>query len=170
MKKFVTFIAVLLAGATAFAQVHIGAGYLQQNNDYANGKDSDTALNGFAASEAAVMVVHSADDDVIEITYGYDKFFDKYGDDDRFTFVRFEDRGHNEIFNDPENTYKDEFNAGFDKWLETLGYDYKAEENKDRFTKDKAAYITENLDHARWSNRLDEALFARFLAFYDEAI
>ena len=131
---------------------------------------ANTALNGFAASEAAVMVVHSADDDVIEITYGYDKFFDKYGDDDRFTFVRFEDRGHNEIFNDPDNTYKDEFNAGFDKWLETLGYDYKAEENKDRFTKDKAAYITENLDHARWSNRLDEALFARFLAFYDEAI
>ncbi len=49
MKKFVTFIAVLLAGATAFAQVHIGAGYLQQNNDFANGKDSDTALNGFYA-------------------------------------------------------------------------------------------------------------------------
>lgn len=47
MKKFVTFIAVLLAGATAFAQVHVGAGYLQQNNDYANGNDNDTALNGF---------------------------------------------------------------------------------------------------------------------------
>ena len=49
MKKFVTFIAVLLAGATAFAQVHIGAGYLQQNNDFANGNDNDTALNGFYA-------------------------------------------------------------------------------------------------------------------------
>ncbi len=49
MKKFVTFIAVLLAGATAFAQVHIGAGYLQQNNDFAKGNDNDTALNGFYA-------------------------------------------------------------------------------------------------------------------------
>ncbi len=95
---------------------------------------------------------------------------EKYKDDPRFTFMRFEDRGHNEIFNDPANTYKDEFNAEFDKWLETLGYDYKAEENKARFVEDKAGYITEHLDHAEWSDRLDEELFSQFLEFYDNAI
>ena len=130
----------------------------------------NTAMDGFAASDASVMVVHSADDNVIEIGYGYDKFYRKYKDDPRFTFVRFDDKGHNDILNDPEDTYKDEFNAEFDNWLETLDYDYKAEENKDRFIADKSEYITKNLDHARWSSRLDEDLFASFLEFYDKAI
>ena len=72
---------------------------------------SNTAMDGFAATDAAIMIVHSADDDVIGIEYGYDKYYKKYKDDSRFTFIRFEDRGHNEIFNDPANTYIDEFNA-----------------------------------------------------------
>lgn len=131
---------------------------------------ANTSMDGFAASDAAVMIVHSADDDVIEIEYGLDKYYEKYKDDSRFTFIRFEDRGHNDILNKPDDTYKDEFNAGFDEWLETLDYDYKAEENRDRFTEEKAEYITKNLDHARWSSRLDEDLFARFLNFYDQAI
>ena len=131
---------------------------------------ANTAMDGFDAADAFVMIVHSADDDVIGIEYGCDKYYKKYKDDTRFTFIRFEDRGHNEIFNDPENTYKDEFNAAFDQWLGTLDYDYKSEENRDRFIKEKADYITENLDHARWSNRLDGDLFARFLEFYDMAI
>ncbi|MCR4739791.1 MAG: alpha/beta fold hydrolase [Lachnospiraceae bacterium] len=129
-----------------------------------------TAMDGFDSTDAKVMIVHSADDHVIGIEYGCDKYFEKYKDDPRFTFLRFEDRGHNDIFNDPLNTYKDEFNAGFDKWLETLDYDYKAEENRERFTKEKADYITENLDHVRWSSRLDRELTARFLKFYDQAI
>ena len=76
----------------------------------------------------------------------------------------------NEVFNNPDNTYKDEFNAEFDKWLESLDYDYKAEENKERFKEDKAKYTTENLDHAKWSTRLDEELFVQFLDFYNTAI
>ncbi|MCR5733469.1 MAG: alpha/beta fold hydrolase [Lachnospiraceae bacterium] len=131
---------------------------------------ADTAMEGFEATDAPVMIVHSADDDVIGIEYGCDKYYEKYKYDSRFTFLRFENRGHNEIFNDPENTYKDEFNAPFEKWLETLDYDYNAEENKERFIEDKAEYITENLDHVRWSTRLDKDLFAGFLDFYDGAI
>ncbi|MCR5824193.1 MAG: alpha/beta fold hydrolase [Lachnospiraceae bacterium] len=131
---------------------------------------SKTAMDGFKATDASVMIVHSADDGVIGIEYGCDKYYEKYKDDPRFTFLRFEDRGHNEIYNDPADTYQDEFNAEFDKWRENLGYDYKAEENKPRFAEDKARYITENLDHDRWSNRLDEKLFARFLEFYETAI
>lgn len=78
------------------------------------------------------MIVHGADDGVIGMEYGLDKFYEKYKDDPRFKFIRFEDRGHNEIFNDPANTYKDEFNAGFDDWLTTHDYDHKAEENRER--------------------------------------
>ena len=131
---------------------------------------SNTAMNGFENTDASILVLHSADDNVIGIEYGYDKYYEKYKDDPRFTFIRFEDRGHNEVFNNPDNTYKDEFNAEFDKWLESLDYDYKAEENKERFKEDKAKYTTENLDHAKWSTRLDEELFVQFLDFYNTAI
>ena len=131
---------------------------------------ANTAMDGFEATDASIMIVHSADDDVIGIEYGLDKYYEKYKNDPRFTFLRFEDRGHNEIFNDPADSYKDEFNAGFDDWLKTLDYDYKAEENKERFTEDKAGYITEHLDHDRWSSRLDQDLFAGFLDFYDETV
>ncbi len=131
---------------------------------------TNTAMDGFDSTDAAVMIVHSADDDVIGIEYGLDKYYEKYRDDSRFTFIRFEDRGHNEILNNPDDTYKDEFNARFDPWLETLDYDYNAVINKDRFIEDKANYITENLDHERWSHRLDEGLFARFLEFYNQQV
>ena len=131
---------------------------------------ANTAMDGFEATKAPVMIVHSEDDGVIGIEYGCDKYYEKYKDDSRFTFIRFTDRGHNEIFNDPENTYKDEFDAEFDSWVETLDYDYKSEENKERFISDKAEYITEHLDHIRWSNRLDESLFDDFLDFYDKAV
>lgn len=126
----------------------------------------NSALDGLSASEAAVMVVHSADDNVAPIEYGYDMFYEKYKDNPRFSFVRFEDRGHS-YFNSDE-TYVDAFNAEFDKWLETLDYDYSAEENKARFTEDKADYIHNNLDREKWCNRLDVELFQDFVDFYDE--
>ena len=127
-------------------------------------------MDGFEATDAAVMIVHSADDDVIGIEYGCDKYYKKYKDDPRFTFLRFEDRGHNGILNDPDDTYVDELNADFKVWLDSLGYDYGSEENKERFIEDKANYLTGNLDHARWSSRLDMDLFAQFLSFYDRAV
>ena len=131
---------------------------------------TNTAMDGFDSTDASVMIVHSADDAVIGIEYGLDKYYEKYKDNPRFSFIRFEDKGHNGILNDSTNTYKDEFNAEFDKWLETLDYDYEAKENKNRFIEDKADYITEHLDHTKWSNRLDEELFSKFISFYDEAI
>ena len=147
---------------TPFIRIH----ELFQYGRYA----SNTAMDGFDSTDAAVMIVHSADDDVIGIEYGYDMYYEKYQNNPRFAFIRFEDRGHNGIFNDPENTYIDEFNAEFDTWLETLDYDYNAEDNIERFKEDKAKYIAESLDHVRWSTRLDEGLFTRFLDFYNDAI
>ena len=125
---------------------------------------SHTAMDGFDASEAAVMVVHSEDDGVIPIEYGLDLYYGKYKDDSRFVFMRLEDKGHNYVFN--ERTYTDEFNAGFNEWRETLDYDPAVE--KDRFAADKAEYIHQNLDGEKWSHRLDEEMFEKFLRFYDE--
>jgi hypothetical protein len=64
-------------------------------------------------------------------------------------------------------TYINQFNAEFDKWLETLDYDYSIDENKERFAADKADYIHQNLDREQWCNMLDTELFERFVKFYD---
>ena len=50
---------------------------------------SNTAMDGFAASEAAVMIVHSEDDTTVPIRYGYDIYYAEHADDP--DFVRVED-------------------------------------------------------------------------------
>lgn len=127
---------------------------------------SNTAMDGFAATGASVMIVHSSDDNMVPIEYGYDIYYEKYKDDPRFRFIRFEDKGHNYVYNDM--TYVNAWNAAFDKWLETLDYDYNAAENKERFEADKADYIHSHLDRDKWCNMLNTELFENFVQFYDE--
>ena len=127
---------------------------------------ANTAMDGFAASDSAVLILHSSDDTVVPTDYGYDVFYEKYKDDPRFSFVRLEDKGHDYVYHD--TSYVDEFNAEFDKWRETLDYDYKAEENKERFSADKAEYLHNNLDRNRWGNMLNLELFEKFVRFYDD--
>lgn len=128
---------------------------------------SNTALDGFSWSNAAVMIVHSFDDETVPVEYGYDIYYKKYKDDSRFHFVPLENKGHN-YFND--DTYRNTFNAEFDNWLETLDYDYDTAENKDRFADDKANYIYHNLDREKWCDSLDSELFANFVDFFDKHI
>lgn len=70
-------------------------------------------------------------------------------------------------FGGGHNTYKDEFNVEYDQWLETLGYDHTAEENKERYAQDRAEYIHDHLDREMWSDRLDEELLDQLVDFYD---
>lgn len=127
---------------------------------------SNTALDGFSNTEAAVMAVHSSDDDVVPIKYGYDKYYEKYKDDPRFSFIRLEDAGHSYVYRDM--TYVNEFNSAFDEWLEELDYDYNAAGNRERFMTDKAGYIHNNLDRDKWTDLLNKELFEKFGNFYDE--
>lgn len=129
---------------------------------------SNTAMDGFEASNTAVMIVHSEDDGVVPIEYGLDRFYEKYKDDKRFVFLRLKDKGHNYIFDD--HTYLDTYNKEFDEWLKTLDYDYNAKENRERFKKDKADYTHQHLDRSKWCNMLDTELFAEFLSFYNDNI
>ena len=55
---------------------------------------SCSALDGFNASDAGIMIVHSRDDSVVPIEYGYDKFYAAYGSDSRFCFIEYADSGH----------------------------------------------------------------------------
>ena len=57
-----------------------------------------SVLEGVAATEARVMFVHSEDDSMIPVEISYDRYHAAYANDPRFTFIHFEDRGHNYIF------------------------------------------------------------------------
>lgn len=127
---------------------------------------SASALNGFDASDAAVMIVHGSEDDFVPSSIGYDIYYSRYSDDPRFSFILLEGSGHNYVFDDM--TYINAFNAEFDEWLNTLGYDYKAKENLDKFSADKAEYIHNNLDREQWSHKLNTELFEEFVRFFDE--
>lgn len=53
-----------------------------------------TAIKGFEKSECRVMVVHGAKDRTVPIEYGYEAFYQKYAQDERFVFLKYSDRDH----------------------------------------------------------------------------
>ncbi len=63
---------------------------------------SYSCMGGFEASDAGVMIVHSEDDEVVSFENHYGLFYEKYKNDPRFVFVRYEDRGHNGLFRSNE--------------------------------------------------------------------
>lgn len=120
-----------------------------------------SALDGFENSDADIMVIHSSDDTVVPLQYGYGRYIEKYKDDSRFTFVRFENHGHNGIFQaDAGKEYLKKFNQDFEKYAASFDNELTAE--------GKAEYITAHLDKSR-AYELDMDLFEKILAFYDES-
>ena len=77
---------ILLPGAQLWERLRFGS---------AAGK---TALEGFAASEARVLVVHGTADAEVPITSGLERWEAVYGDDPRFTFLRIEGADHGGVF------------------------------------------------------------------------
>lgn len=53
-----------------------------------------SAIKGFENSDCGVMIVHGEQDDTIPIGYGYEAYYEKFADDDRFIFKKYPDRDH----------------------------------------------------------------------------
>ena len=120
-----------------------------------------SVLDGLAATDAKVMLLHSEDDDMVPVGISYNHFFAAYGDDPRFTFVHFDDRGHNYLFCDPaRQAYVNAFNAKADAYVAAHG---------PLNDEDRAAYYNEHLDlHQLYP--LDLELMAQMIALYDNSI
>lgn len=127
------------------------------------GKYADySALKGFENSDADIMILHSSDDTVVPPQYGYDRYIEKYENDSRFTFVRFEDHGHNGIFqSNTSREYNEQFNQEFRQYAASLENGLTAEI--------KAEYIAAHFDKSK-AYTLDTELLGKILAFYDESI
>ncbi len=53
-----------------------------------------SACEGFANSKAKVMVIQSSDDPTVFASSGYDRYYEKFANDERFIFKMYSDRGH----------------------------------------------------------------------------
>ena len=98
---------------------------------------------------------------MIPIEMSFDRYYEKYGDDDRFTFVRFEDRGHNYVFcSEARRKYVEEYNVVAEAYSERVG----------EMTEEmRAAYYEENFDKHK-GYELDEQLMLQMLEFYNSSL
>lgn len=120
-------------------------------------------LESLERSTADVLIYHSADDDLIPIELSYDKYYEKFADNERFTFVRFEDRGHNYIFNSAESLeYREKVNADYKKYVESIGEENVTPEIR-------LDFIKKNVDRMKFFE-LDSETMEQMLEFYDNCI
>lgn len=118
-----------------------------------------SAIDGFAESNAGIMVLHSKDDTSVLPENGYDKFYDVYGDNSRFSFIEYEDRGHGYIYySEDARNYRDQLNKDYTAYVEANGGEYSAEI--------KAAFMEKNLDKSK-CYEFDYDLMEQILEFYD---
>lgn len=117
-----------------------------------------SACNGFANSDAKVMIIHSSDDPTVFAENGYDRYYEKFSDDDRFVFKMYSDRGHAYPVN------SDEGRACRTKIKE--GY-FEVVKNEGEAAGE--AYIQATLDRSGCM-KLDEALMDEIEALFCSAI
>ena len=121
------------------------------------------ALESLEQSTADVLIYHSADDDVVPIEISYDRYYEKFADNERFTFVRFEDKGHNAILiSEAAMEYRNEYNR--------IGNEYVSQFAEGEFTDEmRLEYIKANFDRTK-GNELDSEMMTQMLEFYDSCI
>lgn len=121
-----------------------------------------TCEEGFDKSEADIMIIHSEDDSMVSFENQYQRFYDKYNSNSRFNFISYKDRGHDYVYySDTTKQYRDELNADFKTYIDSLGTELTAEI--------KAKYMNENLDKAQLFD-LDEEVMEKIISFYNSSL
>lgn len=117
------------------------------------------AIDGFAASGAGIMVIHSQDDTVVPAKYGYDKFYETYGDSEDFCFIEYQDRGHSYLYySDASAGCREQLNEDYIAYVEANGGEYNEAV--------KTEFMEKYLDKSKCF-ALDYDLMAQILTFYD---
>ena len=121
-----------------------------------------SAIDGFANTDAKIMIVHSEDDPTVPIKYGYDKYYEVYGNDERFIFKHYDDKDHSNIYKSREwIEYYDEFMDNVEEY----------EENNPKATNQMVIdYINQNLDREKLINRLDYELMDEIVDLFNSCL
>ncbi len=123
---------------------------------------SMSILNSLASTEVPALFVHSEDDEMIPVEISFDRYYEQFSGDERFSFIRYKDKGHNFIFcSENRKAYVEEYNKGANAYTESMGGTLTEEQ--------AAAYIRENFDKKK-GFELDAELMAQMLEFYNNCI
>lgn len=130
---------------------------------------SNTAMDGFEASDATVLIGHSADDTTVPKKYGYDIYYAAYEKDARFRFVLFENNGHDTFYYTDD--YREYYGGLAEKWSEYKSeyqsYADLTDEEKDEILTD---WLDEHFDRSKYIHALDSNLLSQITDFYINAI
>ena len=117
-----------------------------------------SVMDSLEATDVPAMFIHSADDEMIPIEISFDRYYEKFSNNDRFTFIRYEDRGHSYIFLSPDrSTYIDAYNADANAYEEAMG----------KLTPEMVAAYHENHFDMHKGYPVDAELMQQMLALYD---
>ena len=117
-----------------------------------------SACDGFANSDAKVMIIHSSDDPTVFAENGYDRYYEKFSDNDRFVFKMYSDRGHSYPVNSDEGrACRTKIKDGYFEVVKNEGIEAGE------------AYIQATLDRSGCM-KLDEALMDEIEALFCSAI
>lgn len=118
---------------------------------------SMSILESVESVDVPVMFIHCADDRMIPISTSFDRYYEKFSNDSKYSFVKFEDRGHNYLcFSDEARNYRNEYNQACNLYAQSV----EEVTNEMWFS-----YDSKNFDTKR-AFQLDEELMSKILEFY----
>ncbi len=121
---------------------------------------SVSAIKGMEKTDAGIMIVHSKDDTTVPTEYGYDKFYEAFGDNERFRFVLYEDKGHDYLFySEAAWAYREQLNKDYKSYVEDNGREHNAET--------KEAFMNEYLDKKKCFEP-DPVLMEQIIEMFDD--
>lgn len=112
-----------------------------------------SSIKGLKKSKCNCLIIHSEDDETIDMDYGYNKYYAEFKDDTRFGFIKYTNRGHGFIF------LKDD--------AREMVYTF---EEKYKKSKNKEDVIKEYFDKDLFINGLDLDLFNQILELYNNSL
>lgn len=145
----------------AGAGVHVLMPYLKLYERLKFGSEytSVSAIGGMEKTDAGIMIVHSKDDTTVPTECGYDKFYEVFGDSNRFEFVLYEDRGHDYLlYSEAAWAYREQINADYKSYVVDNGREYSAETQEE--------FMNEHLDKKQCFEP-DSILMGQILEMYD---
>lgn len=111
------------------------------------GKDADlTGIQSLENTDAKTMIIHSADDTVVNFNDNYMAYYNRFQDDPRFTFMRLEDREHNAVLSKEASIR-----------VAQIEQERERTANPQAFLEEEQALILQ----------LDPVIMEKILAFYD---
>ena len=118
-----------------------------------------SCIKGFENSDTKIMVIHSSDDDTVSFENNYKRFYKKFGNNSRFTFIEYDNRGHSYLYyTDEARSYGKKLSEDFTSFKKSLQLEITPEI--------RAEYFKKHLDKKQFFE-VDKRPLDKIVFFYD---